>query len=183
MCDTSYEKCFELTDICKGNISMKNPGKIKLHGHLKHHRGNGKILFWAANPPDYLSSFSGSGLPFPNVSVAFENSPNKGLVPYRHGRFEINLAFPNSYYSQCGNLLHPPQIFFQIDSSPAIHTIPVGKGIPYRSLTYPKERTSCLFYEKQHVVLPNANQEFYLRRHGYPRKNKMPKNGFWDESA
>ena len=77
----------------------------------------------------------------------------------------------------------PPHILFKIcDSrnSNKVHTIKLGEGIPYRSLTYPSNpspRISPEFYagrEKQ----PIRTQEQILRDSGYPLQNKTAPD-FW----
>ena len=50
---------------------------------------NNIIYYSAANPPDYRATYTGSGLPFANQHIAFENSPNKGKSDLLDGNFEI----------------------------------------------------------------------------------------------
>ena len=52
---------------------------------------NTTVNFWAASPPDRMTTFAGSGLPFANPEMAFENTPNKGAVRAVDGSFEIRL--------------------------------------------------------------------------------------------
>ena len=66
--------------ICEGEIKAQENGNILVKGNLKNNKLNVKIKYWAANPPEFNYSFSGSGLPFPNEDVAFDNTPNRGAV-------------------------------------------------------------------------------------------------------
>ena len=54
--------------------------RILFKGSLKDSSKNGLVKFIAANAPDYRQSYSGSGLPFPNPEIAYENTPNKGTA-------------------------------------------------------------------------------------------------------
>ena len=46
---------------------------------------SGKLFYWAAAPPTYGTSISGSGMPYPNPVVAFDITPNKGVVEFLSG--------------------------------------------------------------------------------------------------
>ena len=78
---------------------------------------NTKLLFWAANPPQYNGSFSGSGLPFPNPDIAFDNTPNVGIVKIKDRKTTVNLFFPNSFYVNLGNTLIPPRFYYKFCES------------------------------------------------------------------
>ena len=181
MCDTVYQKCFNLDNICQGNIVYQGRGKILIKGNIRRAgKTNGTLTFWAANPPDYLTSYSGSALPFPNSTIAFENTPNKGKVPYVNGTFEFLIHFPNAYYTGIGSVYTPPQIYIQLDNSPTqVYPITVSEGIPYRTLTYPNTRIDPFFYERHWDNV--SNQEQLFRKTGYPSTNKMPKD-FWNSA-
>ena len=168
---------------CEGQVISKGNGDMLVQGRVRNHDSNAKIVYWAASPPGYRTSFSGAGLPYPNPHVAYENTPNKGVVQAKNGRFEFYVHAPNGYYNGSGSVYMPPHILFKIcDSrnSNKVHTIKLGEGIPYRSLTYqsnPTPRISPEFYagrEKQ----PIRTQEQILRDSGYPLQNKTAPD-FW----
>jgi len=143
-----------------------------------------RLRWWAANPSSYRSSFSGSGLPYPNEQVAFEATPNLGLCDVNGGSFQFNLVYPNSYYMDLGTKYVPPQVKIQIvdgdgNKISPVSTIPLGSGIPFRTLTFPPQRNwnkGPLFYCNQN--LPVRTQEQILRDSAYPAVNKVPAN-FW----
>ena len=70
-----------------------------------------KISYYSANPPDYRHSFTGSGLPFPNPEIAFDNTPNKGVVESVNGEFQIKLYFPNSFYTSLEKIYTQPTLY------------------------------------------------------------------------
>jgi hypothetical protein len=142
------------------------------------------IKYNASNPPTYSSDFSGSGMPFPNEEIAFENSPNKGVVEVINGDFNFTLKYPNSYYINLGNVYVPPQVKLILVNKDNkvlsdIHTINLGEGIPFRTLTWPVQRNwnkGALFYNN--TDLPVRSQYQILLDSAYPSTNTMPKN-FW----
>ena len=139
-----------------------------------------KIHYIAANPPDYRTSYSGSGLPFANVNQAFENTINKGvLTPDSNGMAISKMRFPNLFYEVLGNKLINPHvnITYHIDEIEKELRVDVSDGLPFRSLTHPKVRTSPLFYDNE-WSLPIVSQERLLRNSAYPSVNEHYVN-FW----
>lgn len=154
-----------------------------------------KIRYEAPNPPDYRGSFSGSALPFYSKEQAFEGTINKGNVSLKqvemiNERNEVYnyfykgvifIKFPNSYYTNVGNLLVLPHILLKYKTLQGVQKTFVykltGQSIPYRTLTHPSMRTSPLFY-KPKMNIGVMSQEDLLRRSEYPRTNK-PIASFW----
>ena len=148
-----------------------------------------RVLFWAAAPPTYGTSFYGSGHPYSDATVAFDRTPNRGSVKVNGGNFEFRIKYPNAYYAGLGTLYIPPHVNMKLCLAGRKNEDPVNQkvsvfvdeGIPFRTLTYPappskKPRTSPLFYcEPRHGV---RTQEQILRDSAYPSKNVMPDN-FW----
>lgn len=166
--------------------NYKDSGQVRVQGQIKNAQPNSKIIFWAANPPDYRTSYSGSALPYPNHDMAYESSPSSGVVDVQsNGRFEINLRYPSGYYSGLGTVYVKPHVQFVVKNGnqiSALQKIKIGEGIPFRLLTYPPipetaPRCSPDFYRGAES-LPVRTQEFILRDSSYPAKNQMPAN-FW----
>jgi hypothetical protein len=142
------------------------------------------IKYSACNPPTYNGSFTGSGLPFPSEDVAYENSPNRGVVEVVNGRFKFTIKYPNSYYINLGTVYVPPHVkIMLVDcnneplSEPQV--IDLGEGIPFRTLTWPKERDwnkGSLFYDNKNLTV--RTQYEILLDSAYPLQNTMPRN-FW----
>lgn len=170
---------------CDGEIyDVGNNKDMVLYGKLKEAVKNNVIYYYAANPPDYRATYTGSGLPFANHQQAFENTPNKGKVNVVNDTFEIQLMYPNSYYVGLGTVLIPPTVFIEYETRQG-HTrvidIKLSDGIPYRLLTYPMQytmaRKDAMFYSHG-WKLPVRTQEQVLRDSAYPQFNKMYSN-FW----
>lgn len=148
---------------------------------------NNKYLFikyWAANSPNYNSSFSGSALPFPNEKIAYENTPNKNIIPVKNGKFSFFINFPNSYYINLGTKLIPPTVnIIAVNSNHIpvsnIQRVVLGNSIPFRTLTWSNIRNwnnGPLFYNNRN--LPIRTQYEILLNSSYPNKNQVP-NNFW----
>ncbi len=142
------------------------------------------LKFWAANKPTYILSYAGSGLPYPNEEIAFQDTNNIGAVKTIGNEFTFNLEYPNSYYKHLGKKYVPPQVKFMFcdgknKGMSKVYTINLGNGIPFRSLTWNKRRdwnNGPLFYCNEN--LPIRTQEDILRQSGYPCRNREPSN-FW----
>ena len=68
------------------------------------------VEYIAAAPADHRSSYAGSGLPFPNPEMAYDNTPNSGAVKTTNGYFEIRISYPNSFYVEQGTKLLRPHL-------------------------------------------------------------------------
>lgn len=113
-------------------------GNFVVRGRLKPDQTpNAMIKFWAANPIDQRDSFVGSGLPFPNAEIAYENSPNTGSVRAVNGEYTLRLYFPNSFYTDLGRTLIPPHVLIKVcgDDHSDIETVILGASPKDRVLT------------------------------------------------
>jgi len=148
------------------------------------------VRYWASAPPSYIQSYSGSGMPFPNPEIAFENTPNKGVFPLPGHTFQIAIDYPNSYYEDGGKVYIPPKLQFTITDSQGkdltdINEIQLGEGIPFRTLQWPRQRNwlstkpfgGSLFYLNNEMP-PVRSQEQILKESAYPSTNIEPTN-FW----
>jgi len=182
MCD-KWKSDYVKNITCKGMVYDSGDGEYIVKGHIDS-LGDSKILYWAANPPTYTTSYTGSGLPYANPDMAYDNTPNRGLVKAVGGKFEFRLRYPNSYYIGLGTVNVEPCCHIKVCGAniDKIHTIKLGNGIPFRMLTYPplnsqgQARSSPEFYNVPD--LPIRSQEAILRDSGYPKSNNMP-NNFW----
>lgn len=176
--------------LCDVNIMNNQDNSFILNGTLKENlleRSLNRQLYirwWAANTPTFNSNFSGSGLPFPNEDIAFENSNNMGKVEVSRGNFSFSMRYPNSYYINMGATYVPPEVQIQVCDGNGknvsnIQHINLGEGIPFRTLTWPKQRDwneGALFYKVENNQV--RSQEQILKDSAYPKVNKMPPN-FW----
>jgi hypothetical protein len=179
---------------CDVSVAENKKGCVILEGFVKNTLKN-KLLslsddvyvqYWAPSPPDYRQSFSGSGLPFPNEEVAYQNSPNIGKIKLAsNGSFRISLRYPNSYYKQLGAVYVKPNVklLFRDEKGNMmgkIVTIVLGEGIPYRSLTWPNKQNwnkgPMFFCGRER--LPVRTQAQILMDSAYPCVNHEAPN-FW----
>lgn len=84
----------------KCNINyLDNFKNIKISGNIININLFDSVLIIAPNTIDRMVNYSGSGLPFPNSEIAFDNTKNKYLID-NTGFFNIIFTYPNSYYSE-----------------------------------------------------------------------------------
>ena len=182
----TWQKTLFNKDSCNGSITYRGSGDLIVNGNIKTNSPTSKLYFWAAAPPTYGTSFSGSGMPYPSPEVAYDRTPNKGVVPVSNGQFTINMKYPNAYYTGLGSLYIPPHINFKIcedGKSDTYFSVQIDDGIPFRMLTYPapptnKPRVSPLFYLEPEKGA--RSQETILLASAYPSTNAIPDN-FWGE--
>jgi hypothetical protein len=96
----------------------------------------------------------------------------------------INIKYPNSYYINMGTVYVEPNVkIILVDKDNKQigkhRIISLGQGIPFRTLTWPRERNwnvGPLFYKVDD--LPVRSQYQILVDSAYPSINKVPAN-FW----
>jgi hypothetical protein len=160
------------TPFCKGQISMKNGDTISVKGQITIPFKNKFMTYISSAPYDRRCSFSGSGLPFPNKEVAFQNNPNKGKIDISTGSFHFTLIRPNSFYENF-DILKSPVLRLTLDNKIVSIEIP-NIQVAYRSLQYPSMRKNALFYN---VKQPIRSQEKVLRDSEYMVYKQAP--NFW----
>lgn len=138
------------------------------------------LRYWAANPPTTGSSFSGSGLPYPNEDVAYENTSNQGNIEIYDINFSLKFIKPNSYYTNQGKELVKPHVNFMFtlgNKTPigGIYKKEIEDYIPYRTLSM--VRKDVMFYKN--FPLPVRSQEQILRDSGYPEETMTEEDNFW----
>ena len=182
MCDKWYqnEKDYGLFAIKsyqnkEGNVILYGKINNTILDHLKKYKVY--LKYWAANSPNISASFSGSGLPFPNEEIAYENSKNQGNLEIYNLNFSLNFLKPNSYYTNQGKVLVRPHVNFMFitgDDTPigGVYKIELDNFIPYRTLSM--VRKNVMFYNNSN--LPVRGQEQILRDSGY---NGKLEDNFW----
>jgi hypothetical protein len=129
-----------------------------------------QIGYTAAAPPHLNGSFSGSALPYPNQTVAFDNTPIRGIVQLdKNNTFEICCEIPSAYYVNLGSVLVPPQIYITYNNYfiNKKEAVTIMNEIPYRTLTYHRSHKNVQFYDNI-WKLPVRDQEQILRDSAYP---------------
>ena len=144
---------------------------------------DGIVSYIAPSPPDYRSSFTGSGMPWTNWKQAFDNTPNKGTIDITAANATVKIVYPNSFYSGLGTVIIGPTLYLNYTSGGQDRrkAIRLSDGVPYRLLSYPmkftKPRKNVMFYDGI-WDLPVRTQEQILLSAGYPDTNHMSPN-FW----
>ena len=149
--------------------------------------GDNSILeYYAANPPTYLHSYTGSGLPYTNANMAYQNSTNYGKVIIKNNKYSFNIKYPNAFYAGLGTKYIEPHVIIRVyDINGLVYKpyfIKLYNGIPYRTLTHPPPPNSWprknpfFYYGKE--KLPIRSQEQILKDSSYPIINEYPTN-FW----
>ncbi len=161
----SKDNIFRISGILKGKVL-----------ELSHHEPL-FLEYRAANHPTINHSFSGSGLPFPNESIAFDHSQNCGSVPIHDRKFNFMISCPNSYLKQ-GLYFIGPEVqicVYNKNHIPVSHcqVIQLTDPIPFRNITYPKERfqKDAMFYHNP--KLPKIRSQYeILMDSAYPDENQ-----------
>ena len=156
------------SEACQDAIIDSGDGEFNLEVEVDSDDGT-VILYWAANPPNYNTSFSGSGIPFPNPDIAFQGTPNRGAVRVENGLFRVHLHFPNSFYTEMGKDHIPPRLYFS-ECGPQegiIQSVDIHNEVPYRRQTLPAPSFPKMVHESPHL----DTQERILLKHQYPSHN------------
>jgi hypothetical protein len=181
-------KTFEKT-FCSGEMVNEGNGDILVNGIVNGGRNSSKVVFWASAPPNRGTSFYGSGHPFPNPEVAYDNTPNRGTVNSNGtGKFSFRIQYPNAYYIGLGTLYVPPHLHIKVcdsneENCSEYFTLQIDDGIPFRTLTHPsppsKKPRSCpgFYYEPEREV---RSQDTILHQSAYPSTHITPDN-FWGD--
>ena len=172
------------------NTYQNNNGDVVVHGKINNqlqHLLNKiriKLKYWAANPATNGSSFAGSGLPYPNEEVAYQNTPNQGIIELYDINFSLNLKKPNSYYKHLGKTFIKPHLNLMfIDGNNktigSIYKIDVSGYYPYRTLSIPKKIDNVMAYYNKN--LPIRTQEQILLDSRYPSHTMKEYSHFWGQ--
>lgn len=142
------------------NTENNTSGRFVVKGSLKNN-ANGIVKFIAANAPDYRQSYSGSGLPFPNAEIAYENTPNKGAARVINGQFKFSIDYPSGFYVNQGTLLLPPHVLVRLcDENEEVEVVQLGEGIPHRTLSS-STFTRSAFKDREFPLHDNVNPDYY----------------------
>jgi len=75
----------------------KDYSSVTINGSVKNPLLYKNMLLIAPAPIDRMSSYSGSGLPFPSFEMAIEGTPNRFEIN-TDGVFSTTFMYPNSFY-------------------------------------------------------------------------------------
>ena len=172
-------------DGVEGVVRRNTNNTITVTGRIKGLHSEPQTIQWrAANPPTRGIGFNGSGYPYPNQDIAYENTPNQGTVESTDGSFSIQLTgIPSGYFSGLGSIYVPPllEFFSKSQSGKTLHsTLWINDtAAPYRwtsggPATMRPERDTedstgrAMYYYGREQLPLFDNQEAQLRAKGYP---------------
>jgi len=122
--------------LCTGTVTI-NGRTLTVNGNCKCDVNKSlphKLFYKAAAPPESRTSISGSYLPWANEEMAYNNTPNKGIVDIVGGKFQFTLNTPNCFYINNGSKLVFPHLHLSINKKEIDIELPFG-CTPNRSLT------------------------------------------------
>ena len=148
----------------KLNITF-NPdySKVYIAGVMKKDELYDSVILIAPNPIDRMSNYSGSGLPFPNHVIAFENTPN--LLNITNLKvFNAVFKYPNSFYMPNGNTKIISSIFidFVVNNAKIRLKYELHDINALRTLVNRDSRTGPEFYAAKDYLLPIDTAENVL---------------------
>jgi hypothetical protein len=168
-------------------VVRRNPanGSVSINGRVTGLGPQPQTIYWmAAAPVTRGIGFAGSGAPYPNREIAFENTPHHGNVNSTDGSFSIQLKdIPAGYYAGLGSIYIPPMVeFISVlkDGTKFASTLWVTDvAVPYRwiagapatlrpSIPDNESMGRAMYYEGRDKLPIFENQEALLRARGYP---------------
>lgn len=146
-------------------ITLKDLDTLRIDGIVKDFGNCTNVEMFAANPIDHMMNFSGSGLPFPCPSIAFDNTPN--YIHLKTPEFSVEFLYPNSYYTEDQWTRVPPCIFVRCGRN-RVSRLELPERLPLRTLTYRPGRyeRGPSYYAEKREILGVQTQEANLRQLG-----------------
>lgn len=112
----SHSNTFQNCDII---VSQNDSGMVVLDGTMKnlyqkYQRiiGDVYIKYWAPATQSEANNVSGISIPYPNETVAFQDTKNKGIVKVENDTFRFEMYRPHSYYINVGDRPVQPNVKF-----------------------------------------------------------------------
>lgn len=150
------------------NVHVLPNGRVSAVGHVFNTHLFSKMEVYAANPIQRSFSYSGSGLPFPNADIAFDNTPNIKEIPAT-GDFKVDFSYPNSFQSTDGFQKIPPSVFVRlVPHKEGQEPIQIRYGLPdplpLKTVAYrPNFALGPIFYSAKSDVVPFGTAEQTMR--------------------
>uniref|UniRef100_A0A6C0KX31 Uncharacterized protein n=1 Tax=viral metagenome TaxID=1070528 RepID=A0A6C0KX31_9ZZZZ len=152
---------------CKATVDLYNH-TVQIEGMIANFAQFSEVKIIAANPPDRMTAYAGSGLPFPCSQFAFENSPNQAFVD-PSGSFKTTFLYPNAYYVPDMFTKIAPSVYFvfkPIDKNKEPHAtrVELFDNLPVRSLVHrPNHAKGPGFYSAKETLIGIRSAEDTMR--------------------
>ena len=138
---------------------------VKIEGMITHPVQYSEIQLIAASPPNRMTAYAGSGLPFPCSQIAFEGTPNVSNID-KSGLFNVIFEYPNSYYIPDMMTKIPPAIYFifKSNNNSFASRIDLYDDLPVRSLVHrPNHAKGPGFYTAKESLIGVRSAEETMR--------------------
>lgn len=141
-------------------VSPAGSGALDVRGAVKAPGGYASMELLAAAPIDRMTSYAGSGLPWPSAELAFADGRSRRPIP-PDGTISARIAYPNSYYAEGGTDRVGPAIFVRLarrgaGTEPVVVKLDLEDPVPLRSLTHRPERRGPEFYAHDDIEVMGA---------------------------
>ena len=149
---------------CMININGIN---VNIKGTLNNPLIYKKKCVIAPVPLNKMTSYSGSGLPYPNEEIAFQNTKNLFEIK-DDGIIDTIFQYPNSYYSPDGLTKIKSPILFIFDDNKFI--IELNDICPLKTLV-DRKRNDPSFYALKEILLPIGTAEETMNNYSSAKIN------------
>jgi hypothetical protein len=148
------------------SVELQENFTIIVQGAIHEPTKYASMQIMAAAPMMQMTSYSGSGLPYPCAAYAFDNTPNRHDIE-PNGKFNVRFYYPNSYYLEDGRTKITPSIFVVLTNAEPIHIrFELPDPVVLRTLAHRTTRTGPEFYAAKELLLGVQSQEANLRQLG-----------------
>lgn len=139
--------------------------KVRIQGAVSSPGMYSEIQLVAACPPNRMTAYAGSGLPFPCSQVAFEDTPNVATIS-KSGTFDVTFEYPNAYYVPDMNTKIPPSVYFVFKSphKSFASRVELYDNLPVRTLVHrPNHAKGPGFYTAKESLIGVRSAEDTMR--------------------
>lgn len=145
-------------------VAIDGVFSVRLTGSVRVPTAFTTMVVMAANPMNRMTSYAGSGLPFPCPNIAFQDTPNKVSID-KTGAFDVSFSYPNSYYTNDQRQRVEPSVFFILSGAtePVFVRIPLQEPVPLRTLNHRPGRTGPEFYARKDTLIAPQTAEGVMR--------------------
>jgi hypothetical protein len=145
--------------------------KIRIIGKVNNPSNYSRMELLAPNPIMSGMSYSSSGLPFPNPTIAFDETVNRHLISEDGIFTDVIFMFPNGYYVVGGKEKIGPSIFVILHPAngdkPVHIRFEMKDDLPLHTLTYrPNHEKGSLYYGIKESIIEIQGAEATARAYG-----------------